>query len=262
MSDPLFFDPQECNADVHDYTRLLQRAARGHVLWEPCAVGHVGDCGQIRDGRFWKFFNVYERPPAGIPRLDAPSDPDDLRTTVLENRDVLRSSESVSVAFHGGLPFTAPPTTLSISADISWDNSEFAFLGFGGRQRLLEVLSPARSEALQRYLVRYEQDIRAATGVLAGDIVLLGAVTRASAWMGGVARYSTVGISGRVALDMGAISIDWGRPLHVVLIGPQPEGRQSHRPRLLMGPHKGSRRLERRTGRRREIHSNCLPHPR
>ncbi|EJD49127.1 hypothetical protein AURDEDRAFT_122594 [Auricularia subglabra TFB-10046 SS5] len=96
---------------------------------------------------------------------------------------------------------------VSITASASYARFEFAFLAFGGPYRIDETLSPAKSESLGRYLAEYEPRIRQHFGIFSGDIVILDGVTLAEAWMGGVARHSSLDVGGEVALQVSGVGI-------------------------------------------------------
>lgn len=182
MADRLQEDATVLNADAHAYTRLLAPAAPGYALWQPTDVevsGKLGDCGQITDGRFYKYFNILSE-GTGYPRFEGASTQD-----VPPPAPEMKSQSDIGLSMGGHE--ASSRKTASIEAHKTWTNNEFAFLQLIGKCASSEF-TPETKDRIQDYLIQNDSEIRNRLGDVPGTIVILTRVVHAQSWVGAVAR--------------------------------------------------------------------------
>ncbi|EJD51695.1 hypothetical protein AURDEDRAFT_120955 [Auricularia subglabra TFB-10046 SS5] len=225
ISDVVHIDPRAVDANTHDYARLLVRAAEGHALRDPTPAdehGQIGDCGQITNGRFSKYFNIFD-PSERFQHLRFErGDKSDTHKDQCSNRNALTSQHSVRVSLgfdaDTGLAPVGQPIDISVNAGVTWEKSELAFLQFLGDQRIVETCNPDLHQRILGWLMAHDDDIRVIMGSVQGTLVVLTSVTHSRSWLGGVARQS----SSNVGIRSGAgIALVWYSPGSAVA-GPIP----------------------------------------
>ncbi|KZV82406.1 hypothetical protein EXIGLDRAFT_843758 [Exidia glandulosa HHB12029] len=218
------------------FSALLQAAAGGHALFEPADQqdegGSIGDGGYINKGAFYRLFNAFTSPPAGIPSVSWNED-HDVSTRMRDNSSILKSSSASTVQFRASLgvessllPLLGVPP-VSIEPVVRLEEANFAFLALAGREREVRVLKEPRRSKLKEWLAKHYEELYASYSV---DIVIICETVRSSGWVGGLAYHDTREVFAdiRVALpgvvDLG-VGFTRGRDVQVDLVstrGPNP----------------------------------------
>ncbi|KZV83308.1 hypothetical protein EXIGLDRAFT_701547 [Exidia glandulosa HHB12029] len=180
------------------YSRLLEAPCRGHALYEPLASpdgGEIGDAGVVKNGRFHKLFNVYEkndRFPANISPLSKPLEAVDILQTLNDNTESMRSSTSSSVTYNGSaspqLPQGVPPSQLNVKFNVNDADSEFAFLACTGPHYVTRSLHELKLQELERWITTNHRELRRAFTPFP---VFITETVKASGWVGGISYEET-----------------------------------------------------------------------
>ncbi|EJD51624.1 kinase-like protein [Auricularia subglabra TFB-10046 SS5] len=190
MSDTILDDVKILHARAHDYARLLASAAEGHVLWQPTKVdvaGKLGDCGQITDGRFYKYFNVFDA-DSGFPHIEFDAQYDKIITTQRPpDTNLIKSQPDIDILLEGEPGLHPSLMRASVGADVPWRNGELAFVQLLGDCKSMDF-TPAPKRKIMDYLVKYHSEIRERLGDVPGTIVVLTSVVHSTSWLGAIAR--------------------------------------------------------------------------